>query len=240
MLSAERITRMVDAPDFESAFSVLNESGYVRLLDRLSSPFNYEELLKMELAELRKLTDWAAPDSEVLRAIWLKYDLQKLEGGEKKYFEILRKTAERAGVPLFGEYVKSKIDTANIKILFRARDAGMSREDVKNAVIPGGAIDESRFVEYFGLSPEEIAQKLRYTDYSEALSGSPHVLERLLSGHSLRIIKEAKHVTFGIEPVLGFVLAKEHEIKILRMIFTSKLSGIAPEVLRERIALYYV
>ena len=294
MLRADQISRMVDAPDFETAFSILNESGYARLLDKLSSPFDYEHLLHMELKNVKKLTNWAAPDSEILRSIWLKYDFQKIKQtlkanfsdlsavtadlferfrpfrhqielaikrfNEKKdpqvidlvldkaYLTHQKKVADSAGVPLFTKYVKAKIDTANIKMLLRAKEASLPKESITE-VVPGGAIDEKRILDYFDISLEEIVQRLRYTDYAQALSEgirqysktrSFHILERLLTGHALKIIKEAKHITFGIEPMLGFVLAKENEIKTLRMIFVSKISGVNPEILSERIPLYYV
>jgi len=299
MLTAERVVRMVNADSFESAFAVLNESGYVRLLDKLSSPFNYEELLMLELKSVRNMTRRTAPESEIISSLWSKYDyhnlkvllksrLLKSNGWKDKvidlgnvpaeelvrsvirnedrppaqfrehiaraekepeavdsilelaHLEALRAAAGKAGVPMFSAYVRSAIDSANIRLLFRAKAAGRSAP----AFAAGGAIDRGRFSDYFRLTPEEVFQRLKYTDYSRAVSSysetrSLQALDRALSEHAMNVIREARHVTFGVEPLLGFVLAKEHETKTLRMIFAGKAAGIDPELLRERIGLYY-
>jgi len=290
MLTAEKILRMVDADTYESAFSVLNESGYARLLDKLENSFNFEELLQKEYDELKTLTNWVAPDSEIIKAIWLKHDFNNFKtiiknktGGveeekesgipkqfrsiaekilkqgeedlqiidlawDKSYLLLLKKTADQAKVPLFTKYVSSKIDISNLKILIRTKEANLDRKYLSQ-MCQGGTIDEKKLAGYLTFSFEEISQKLKYTDYANEIreginyytkTKSFHSLERLFSGHLLKLVKDAKHITFGIEPILGFILAKEHEIKILRMIFTSKIKGISSQDIKERIALYYV
>ena len=45
----------------------------------------------------------------------------------------------------------------------------------------------------------------------------------------------ARMVSFGEEPVIAYLAALEGEITTVRMILTGRLSGIAPDVIRERL-----
>ena len=56
----------------------------------------------------------------------------------------------------------------------------------------------------------------------------------------IQYIQGAKFVTAGIEPVAAFYIAKENEIKNLRMVLTGKLAGIAEETIKERLRETYV
>ncbi len=41
----------------------------------------------------------------------------------------------------------------------------------------------------------------------------------------IEYIKDAKYISFGIEPAAACLIAKDSEIKNLRMIFTGKITG---------------
>jgi V/A-type H+-transporting ATPase subunit C len=53
-------------------------------------------------------------------------------------------------------------------------------------------------------------------------------------------VKNAKYIPFGIEPLAGYLIAKDNEIKIARIIMAGKLAGISPELIRERLRETYV
>ena len=56
----------------------------------------------------------------------------------------------------------------------------------------------------------------------------------------MTIMKEAKFIPFGGEPLLAYIYAKETEIKVVRIIMVGKLNNISPEVIRERLRDIYV
>jgi len=63
---------------------------------------------------------------------------------------------------------------------------------------------------------------------------------KLLDNKLMQHVKSAKYVSFGIEPLVGYLIAKENEIKIARIIMAGKLAGIPSEQLRERMRETYV
>ena len=54
------------------------------------------------------------------------------------------------------------------------------------------------------------------------------------------MMREAKFIPFGVEPLLAYIYAKETEIKVVRIIMVGKLNNISGEVIRERLRDIYV
>ena len=48
-------------------------------------------------------------------------------------------------------------------------------------------------------------------------------------------MKESKYISFGIEPLIGYLAAKESEIMTVRIIMAGKLAGIPAELIKERL-----
>ena len=51
----------------------------------------------------------------------------------------------------------------------------------------------------------------------------------------MELNKPSKYVNFGPEPIFSYIIAKETEVKILRIIMVSKLNRLSPEDIRERL-----
>ena len=65
-------------------------------------------------------------------------------------------------------------------------------------------------------------------------------LEKAIDDHFMDFAKNAKSMTYGPEVLLGFLIAKEQEIKNLRIIFISKLNSLPKDFTRERLRETYV
>ena len=113
----------------------------------------------------------------------------------------------------------------------------------------GGAIGEKFFTAGYEEAYSQLADKLAPYGFRQLLAdgaamvrdtGKYTVLERLCDDMRMKYIKDAKYVTAGIEPVAAFYIAKESEIKNLRMVLTGKLAGTAEEIMKERLRETYV
>ena len=96
---------------------------------------------------------------------------------------------------------------------------------------------------------DNLATKLSSTKYGKILkegieayakSGSISYLEKLMDNELMDYVKKGKYVTFGIEPLFSYLVAKETEIRDVRIIMVGKLNQIAPAVIRERLRDIYV
>ena len=146
-------------------------------------------------------------------------------------------------------YVKVIIDLTNIKSLLRVKKQKKGREFLLSVVIDGGNIDKDMLVLLLTDATENIPSKLSYTNYENILkvgvedyckNGSAGLLEKLVDNYIMDMMKDAKMIPFGCEPLLAYIYAKETEIKIIRIIMVGKLNNITGEVIRERLREVYV
>jgi V/A-type H+-transporting ATPase subunit C len=64
--------------------------------------------------------------------------------------------------------------------------------------------------------------------------------EKLADDFLLNNIKQAKYLTFGPEPLAGYLLAKENELKLIRIIMVGKINRLPTEEIKERLRDVYV
>jgi V/A-type H+/Na+-transporting ATPase subunit C len=146
-------------------------------------------------------------------------------------------------------YVRIYIDLINIKTLLRVRKQGKDREFLRSVIVEGGKIDKDVFFNSLGESLDSFAGKIAHTDYYSILkqgleeyskSGKINVFEKLSENFVMDYMKKAKFVSFGAEPIVAYLIAKETEIKTIRIIMVGKLNKVAPELIRERLRDIYV
>ncbi|NLZ49679.1 MAG: V-type ATP synthase subunit C [Clostridiales bacterium] len=147
------------------------------------------------------------------------------------------------------KYVKSLIDLTNVKSLIRVKKQNKDRKFLEEVLIEGGNTDKDNFISLLMDNIETIAGKLSYVDYIEPLrlgvedyikTGSLNGLEKFTDDYIVKIMKDAKYVSFGPEPLIAYIFAKENEIKLIRMIMVGKINGMDAGVIRERLRDNYV
>jgi V/A-type H+-transporting ATPase subunit C len=161
----------------------------------------------------------------------------------------MKEIAERSQVKFLMDLVKVFIDLTNIKTFLRVKRLKKSWDFLNKILIPGGRIDFKVFIEYLETPLEGFIEALKYTPYGafceEGIidyqnTGSLTKLEKLTDNYVIQFIKKAKYVAFGIEPLVAYLMAKENEIKIVRIIMVGKINNISNEIIRERLREAYV
>ncbi|MGG7076781.1 V-type ATP synthase subunit C [Clostridium sardiniense] len=164
-------------------------------------------------------------------------------------FEEMREIAKELDDRFVDKYVSALIDLTNLKTLLRVKKQNKTRDFLQEVIINGGAIDEDTLVALLNDAPENISNKLAFTNYNEIIkigiedytkTDSASLLEKLVDNYIMDMMKEAKFIPFGVEPILAYVYAKETEIKVIRIIMVGKLNNISGEVIRERLRDIYV
>ena len=90
---------------------------------------------------------------------------------------------------------------------------------------------------------EEIAQYLEGTSYAggaDALRESPSAFERWCDNRMIQSLKPQKYESFSVGPLLAYLVARENEIKTVRIILTGKQNDFPEEAIRERVREMYV
>jgi len=219
MLTPVQLERMAAARDFESAFSVLSETPYADNLPKLAQPFDFEELCELELAALKDLMEHLIPG-----------------------FKSLAQLCHNSSSPLIRNMIKHKIDLTNIKTLLRTQQLKKDKTFLTNALLKSGFIDLDILIELYNKSPQDIIAKLSYTPYfpyiAEGIENFAK-LEKLMDDFVVNQFRRAKYVNSGVEPLVGFYLAKEAEIKTLRFILICKKNEVDSERIKERLKAVY-
>lgn len=168
---------------------------------------------------------------------------------DKFMFKSLLEIKNEVNDNFVDKYVDSLIDFTNLKTLLRVKKQNKDKEFLASVIIAGGSIDKDKLLGMLNDAPENISTKLTYTNYAEFIkagieyytkTGSVSLLEKLGDNYVMDMMKNAKIIPFGVEPLLAYIYAKETEIKIIRIIMVGKLNNISAELVRERLRDIYV
>ncbi len=146
-------------------------------------------------------------------------------------------------------YVKLLIDSLNMSAFIRLRKIGKSKNFFEKIFLTGGNLEERFFEGAYEEAYSSIADKLQPFGYYEVFAegakavtekGSYSELEKILDNLKIRFAAECKYQPFGLETAAAYLIAKEMEVKNLRIIFAGKIAGTAAEIVAERLRETYV
>ena len=160
-----------------------------------------------------------------------------------RYLSILER-ARAWRYELLAEQAQAAADMVNLRTLLRLKLLRASTGLLERALVPGGTIPTERLVAMLPLELEEMAAALAGGPFGDVFaagvagyrqSASLGPMEKLMDDRLLRLMSGARLIALGPEPVIAYVLAKETEIKNLRIIFTGKLNRLPDNTIRERL-----
>jgi len=228
-----------DENDFQSAVKIIFDAGaFSEEMIEIKDSKALDEYLEKEGKNLRILMDELLLEKDILRI---------LDEDERPQNKML--LAPECGYAFIRDYLRHRIDLANIKIFCRIKYSGFSREKLENLILKGGFLDEKIFLQNYGLSFSEIGEKIQATPYKELWTKATDTLEeeetfvaleRGIEDFLMKYLQRAKHIVFGPEPVFAYGLAKRRELSLVRLVGIGKLTQIPSRILKERISETYV
>ena len=137
------------------------------------------------------------------------------------------------------EYTRLRIDLANVRTLVRGSIAGLSAARVTGSLVDGGAIDLTVMKSLAGAPKDDIVAALRARPELRMLPdvdlADPSVLDVAVESLALGAIERGRRGPIGPEPVIAYVLARQVEVSLLRVLLLGQLAGTDPETLRVRV-----
>ncbi|MDD4699069.1 MAG: V-type ATPase subunit [Oscillospiraceae bacterium] len=133
--------------------------------------------------------------------------------------------------------------TANIKIAFRAARAGKDEQFLETALCQTKTLDKASLIDATIRGQEELINYILTTQYFEVadyMKASTTSLEKWCDDILMLHIKNAKYICLGIEPIIAFYIAKDAEIKNVRIILSCKHNNLPSEAIKERMRKLYV
>jgi V/A-type H+/Na+-transporting ATPase subunit C len=183
---------------------------------------------------------------EAVEAAVLQYyankDIREIDSAidavQKKY--TLEKAIEIDSVFLT-ELFRMRIDLDNIMTMLRLK---FRESNERSFFFEGGYLDETMLVHGIDVGYESVAAIFAGTPYFHivdvganylAREGSFLKLEEQCSSHILGYLKCTDMITAGPQPIVAYLLKKENEIKMVRMILTGKKNGLDGSMLLDRL-----
>ena len=155
------------------------------------------------------------------------------------YTEMLA-AAESVSCPFLTGYVRLLIDSSNLKSLVRTLRMHKDADFLRDVLLPGGNTDPERLAA--AGDGESLTALFAHTPLEQAAQRGAEVIggqsmtafERACDNAINSYLRAAKLVSYGPEVPAAYLAAVEGEVTAVRMILTGRLSGIAPETIRER------
>ena len=163
---------------------------------------------------------------------------------DRAALEAVRAAGAQSGQAFLELYAELTVAAADIKIAVRAAKTGKSAEFLSEALCPCASLDTELLLK--AASTEgvgAIAAYLENTDYAdaaEALKKSTALFERWCDDFLIERIRTQQSNPFGLGPLAAYILAREAELKSVRVILSAKRNGFSAAVIRERVRETYV
>ena len=159
-----------------------------------------------------------------LEKVLLEGMLEEAEGKKK-----------RKELRTFKQHLQVLIDSLDLKAMLRGKTDGAGAEEIKRFLMifeVEGEYEDSEGVKVF-------LERLKETRYSYLIEDVREELDLMEMEKKVdeAVLKEGKRIsmreTFGLGPIIGFLVMKETEIRNIRLIAKLKEEGVSPEKIRE-------
>lgn len=266
----ERLLSMQLTDTYRSVADLIPEEKLIDVFLYKNDYHNIKVLIKQELSGVdgeKYLIDGGTIPLEVLKQAFAerKYaDMQNIDGKavneameayaktkEGRYIDLILdracfETMSKTAINTKNDYVKGYVvllaDVTNIKTFIRIKRLNKNFKLFEESYVPGGNLSMDIFsVAYESDTPGAVLSDAGYKSICEdCMSVSFTEFEKNCDDYLMDYAKDAKYKSLTVEPVVGYILGKETEIKCVRIIMTCKLNNIDSETIKERVREAYV
>lgn len=149
----------------------------------------------------------------------------------------------KAGYKVIADYAEEQAAISDIRIATRSARTGKSQDFLMKALVDCDSFSASALAKAASQGEDAVRDFLLSTDYREAaeyVAKGPSAFEKWADDRTMESLQSQKYETFTIGPVIAYVLARQNEIKTVRLILTGKANGLSDENIRERVRQMYV
>ena len=141
------------------------------------------------------------------------------------------------------KYAELTVASADIRIAVRAMRTGKTLEFLDRALAPCATLDVKKLSRAAVSGMDAVLEYLALTPYAGAASAlreSVSAFERWCDNLLIEQLRPQKYNPFTIAPIAAYLLARENEMKTVRILLSGKLNRLSDESVRERLRETYV
>ncbi|MCL1940299.1 MAG: V-type ATPase subunit [Synergistaceae bacterium] len=160
---------------------------------------------------------------------------------DEALFKVIRDKAEDLKMPHVSEWVRIKIDTENLRTLYRLKRLGTETAEALKFLHKGGNVSPERFVQVLSepvegwgrfLAASSLGGAFSSVQESTDIEGTIIDMERALDEFSVKALQSAKYDAFSPSNVLLYLCTKESEAKNLRIALVAVANGTDKDLAR--------
>ncbi|MGZ4865288.1 MAG: ATP synthase A1 subunit C [Halobacteriota archaeon] len=188
------------------------------------------------------------PYYEVIKDIDYSESLMKLEDALDKFYYVrmVEIVSRITGSSLYLRVIQMEIDVANLKTIFRLRNAGISGSRALEYIVPNGLYLTDKDIEKLVNAPFEdfitLLNKYQYwdaisdviTDRVESLAKVEVQLDKFLNEH---VWETSVSHPLTVLPMLGYMLSKDTEVSNIQAIARGKEAGLPEAIIKDHLIL---
>ncbi len=162
---------------------------------------------------------------------------------DRRTLELILIYAEKSRSEMLIKLSEYICATANIKIALRCANTGKSKDFIETSIGECKTLDKQSLVEAACEGKDALFEYITGTEYGDAvdmLEKSTSAFEKWCDDLIMDCILPAKYKAFSVDPMVAYYLAKDAEIKTVRIILSAKLNHLPSEIIRERVRALYV
>ncbi len=163
---------------------------------------------------------------------------------DRAVLEAMSELTKGIDCPYLSDYVAASVDIANIRSAVRIKRMGKDVFFLRKVLADGGRLDRSRLADSFAKGIDDIVSLISLGSYGKALEstfdglragGGLTAFERACDNYLVSLLGKAKFVSYGVEPVISYLFAKESEVRAARIVLASKAAGVSSVQISERL-----
>lgn len=145
-------------------------------------------------------------------------------------------------------YFKAVCDFDNIIAMARMADLNADEERLKALLLTGGDIPHSALIKAFSSRGDGFTKDIAAGEFKEEMkkaltvyaeTKSAAAIERARDNALMRLASRGKNDIDTIAPVIGFLLAKRQETRVVRIVMTCLRNKLGAETIAERMRVIY-
>ena len=156
-------------------------------------------------------------------------------------------TMQKASKDFGGEFIQKYVQLitafADIKVAYRCSKIQVSKDFMESAVCGSDELDKQSLIRTALAGTDSFIGFLEHTSYinlAEVLKENPELFERYCDNLIMEFAEDAQMKAFGIEPLIAYFIAKETELKNIRIISVCREMGLEKKQIIERLRKSYV
>lgn len=161
---------------------------------------------------------------------------------DKALLEAIIGEGNRSKSALIRDYAEFYVASSNIKITVRSLILKKNMNFLNSILVKCDSIDVQKLAAATSGGIDGLCEYLEFTPYSDAVPFIKESLQKFefwRDNKIIELIKSEEYNSFSIGPIIAYILARQNEFKVVRIILSGKLHRIENDLIKERLRMMY-